>query len=219
MKLAYDGKKVKARSLEELKKTVLQGEGLKLEFKFKAKYPDKIVKEIVAFANTIGGELLVGVDDDGSISGLKFTDEEEFVLVREMERSIIPHVKYNIERIRLTNEKEVLIFHIPESDLKPHKTENGKVYVRHKDQSIQASKEIREILKGQRKDKDLRFNYGDKERLLMAYLTQNKNITISKFAEIANITRKIASRTMVLMVLTNVLSYDAREDGDVFFMN
>jgi predicted HTH transcriptional regulator len=219
MKLAYDGNEEKARSFEELKKKVRQGEGLTLEFKFKAKYPDKIIKEIVAFANTCGGELMIGVDDDGIITGLKFTDEEEFVLVREMERSISPHVKYSIERIRLANEKEVLVFHIPESDLKPHKVENGTVYVRHKDQSIQASKEIREILKGLRKDKDLRFNYGDKERVLMTYLTRNKNITLSQFAEIAGINKKVASRTMVLMVLTNVLSYEAKEDEDVFYLN
>jgi predicted HTH transcriptional regulator len=219
MKLVYSGKREKPRSLEDLKKTLRRGEGLHLEFKFKIKYPEKVVKEIVAFANTDGGQLMIGIDDNGTISGLKYTDEEEFVLIREMERSIIPLVTYSIERIQLTNDKEVLIFHIPESENKPHKLENGAIYVRHKDQSIQASKEIREILKGIRKDKDLRFNYGDKERLLMEYLNNNTTITLSKFAEIAKINRKIASRTIVLMTLTNVLNYEAREDEDIFFLN
>ncbi|WP_341228051.1 ATP-binding protein [uncultured Arcticibacterium sp.] len=215
MELAYKGKSIKGRSLADLKKLASQGEGLRLEFKFKAKYPEKIIREMVAFANTKGGQLLVGVDDDGSLSGLKFADEEEYVLVREIERAITPELDYSIERVRLQNESEVLIFHIPESENKPHKAAD-KVFVRHKDRTIQASKEIREILKGLKKGKSLRFNYGDKESKLMAYLTQHLSITLDTFAELCAIPKKQASRTLVLMVLTNVLRYEAREDGDRF---
>ncbi|MDZ7649627.1 MAG: ATP-binding protein [Cytophagales bacterium] len=49
---------------------------LHLEFKRKAAYPEKIVRELIAFANTEGGTLLVGVDDDKSIPGVKYPDEE-----------------------------------------------------------------------------------------------------------------------------------------------
>jgi predicted HTH transcriptional regulator len=218
MQLAYDGENIKARSLEKLQKTLRQGEGLTLEFKFKAKYPDKIIKEMVAFANTTGGQLIVGVNDDGSLAGLNFADEEEFVLVREIERGISPKLDYAIERIKIPSAKEVLVFHIPESNQKPHKTNiEGKVYVRHKDKTIQASKEIREILKGLNKGKSLRFNYGDKERILMSYLIENKSITLSKFCEMASINKKIASRTLVLMVLTNVLQYQARDGEDIYY--
>jgi predicted HTH transcriptional regulator len=50
-----------------LKALVRQGEGMHLEFKLKAAHPEKIVREIVAFANAQGGLLLVGVGDDKSI--------------------------------------------------------------------------------------------------------------------------------------------------------
>ncbi|AWV99454.1 AlbA family DNA-binding domain-containing protein [Arcticibacterium luteifluviistationis] len=215
MELAYNGKRIKERSLTDLKNLVSKGEGLYLEFKYKAKYPEKIIREMVAFANTSGGQLLVGVDDDGTLSGLKFADEEEYVLVREIERAITPALNYSIERLRLPNENEILIFHIPESDNKPFKAAQ-KVYVRHKDRTIQASKEVREILKGRKKDKSLRFNYGDKERQLMTYLADNAHITIDTFAKICDIPKKQASRTLVLMVLTNVLRYEARDEGDIF---
>ena len=49
----------------ELKQLVRRGEGQYLEFKKKADHPDKIVREMVAFANSGGGELLLGVDDHG----------------------------------------------------------------------------------------------------------------------------------------------------------
>ena len=66
--------------LAELRKLVRQGEGENLEFKRKATHPDKIAREIIAFANTTGGILLVGVDDDKSIYGCKYADEEAFAI-------------------------------------------------------------------------------------------------------------------------------------------
>ncbi|MCC6835531.1 MAG: ATP-binding protein, partial [Cytophagales bacterium] len=63
-----------------IKKLALEGEGLHLEFKRKAAHPEKIVRELIAFANTAGGTLLIGVDDDGSIPGVKYPDEEIHVV-------------------------------------------------------------------------------------------------------------------------------------------
>ena len=60
--------------LTELRKLISKGEGLHLEFKRKALHPDKILRELIAFANSGGGILLVGVDDDKSIPGLKFPE-------------------------------------------------------------------------------------------------------------------------------------------------
>lgn len=66
--------------LRELKKLASEGEGIQLEFKLKATYPEKIVRELIAFANTEGGTLLIGVDDDGSIPGVKYPEEEAHVV-------------------------------------------------------------------------------------------------------------------------------------------
>ena len=65
---------VDPHEIHELKRLALEGEGLQLEFKRKASHPEKIVRELIAFANTEGGTLLIGVDDDGSIPGLKYPD-------------------------------------------------------------------------------------------------------------------------------------------------
>lgn len=65
-----------AARIQTLRKLVAQGEGATLEFKRKAAHPEKIICEMVAFANTQGGTLLVGVSDDGNLAGLKFPDEE-----------------------------------------------------------------------------------------------------------------------------------------------
>ncbi|MEZ0608631.1 helix-turn-helix domain-containing protein [Fibrella sp. WM1] len=195
-----------------LKDLVRQGEGHSLEFKLKTNHPDKIVREVVAFANTDGGILLIGVGDDRTIPGLKYADEDEYLLVRAIEKLCFPAIPYTLERVPLHDEREVLVLRIPRSPHRPHYVlpdpadpENRKVYVRVADKSVQASKEVREILKAERADRSVRFTYGDKERVLMQHLVQHPSITVDSFAMLANIPRKIASRTLVLLVLANVL--------------
>lgn len=195
-----------------LRELVRRGEGHCLEFKLKTNHPDKIVRGIVAFANTDGGTLLIGVGDDGTIPGLKYADEDEYLLVRAIEKFCFPAISYTLDRVQLHDEREVLVFRIPRSPHRPHyilpdpaDPENKKVYVRVDDKSVQASKEVREIMKGERADRNVRFTYGDKEKVLMNHLGQNTHITVDAFAMLANIPRKVASRTLVLLVLANVL--------------
>jgi len=61
-------------TLQEVNKLARDGEGLHVEFKKKVAHPEKIVREIIAMANTEGGYLLIGVDDDGTVSGQKFIE-------------------------------------------------------------------------------------------------------------------------------------------------
>ncbi len=206
-----------------LKDLVRRGEGQQIEFKLKVNHPDKIVREVVAFANTDGGLLLVGVNDDLSIPGLKYADEDLYLLERAIQKFCFPAIPYTLERIQLYDEREVLVFRIQPSPSRPHyvvldseKPDEKKAYVRVADKSVQASKEVREILKGERTERSVRFTYGDKERVLMQHLSQHQTITVDLFASIANVPRKIASRTLVLLVLANVLQVHPNEMVDRF---
>ena len=80
--------------IRELKKLVAEGRGLQLEFKRKAAYPEKIIRSLIAFANTEGGTLLVGVDDDGTIPGLKYPDEEGQVICEALIKYCRPSLIY-----------------------------------------------------------------------------------------------------------------------------
>lgn len=208
--------------LAAMKALVKQGEGMQVEFKLKAAHPEKIVREIVAFANAQGGTLLVGVSDDRQIKGVKFVDEEEYILTKAIDTYCYPAVFYQIYRIPVSEERHVLALFIPPSDQKPHyvrhdfQQQTGKAYIRVADKSIQASKEIREVLKGERKQRNIRFQYGDKEKALMQYLGEHQKITVSQFMEAARIPRHIASRTLVLLVLARVLKLRPNETEDEF---
>ena len=208
--------------LNNLRQLVRQGEGQQLEFKLKSNHPDKIMKEVVAFANSDGGKLLIGVADDKELIGLKYPDEDEYIISKSIEKYIFPEINYKLQKVRLDNEKEILVYDIMASENKPHCLDlkgipdERKIFVRSADKSIQASKEVKEILKGRKKDKGYKFAYGEKENLLMKYLDSNKEITVTKFSEVAEIPKKIASRTLVLLVLAGVLKVNPSEIEDTF---
>ena len=81
------------------------GEGPFLEFKKKANHPDKIIKELVAFANAKGGKLLLGVDDDGTVSGTRNIEGEVFVLEEAIQSHIRPSLSYEVEIKKLSEKK------------------------------------------------------------------------------------------------------------------
>ena len=208
---------------QALKNLVRRGEGSNLEFKLKTNHPEKIIRGVVAFANTHGGTMLIGVSDDKKIPGLKYADEDEYLLVRAINKFCYPRISYTIERVQLYDEREVLVIRVPPSLTRPHyiipdpsEPDNKKAYVRVADMSVQASREVREILKGEQAERSIRFTYGEKEHKLMQHLGEHDNITVDLFASIAGISRKIASRTLVLLVLANVLEIHPSEVVDVY---
>lgn len=91
-----------------------------------------------------------------------------------------------------------------------------KAYIRVKDRSVQASKEVWEILKKGKREKDVIFTYGEKEELLLKALDEQKQITVKEYAKIARIPKFLASRTLVRLVLANVLSIHPQESEDYF---
>jgi predicted HTH transcriptional regulator len=208
--------------LATLKKIVSKGEGLQTEFKRKAKFPEKILKEVIAFANTEGGYLIIGVDDNKSIAGLRYPDEEEFIMRKAIEKYCFPNVLYQTERIEIGNDLSVLVFWIEKGKQTPYslsdKDEIAKVFVRVADKSIQASREVRRILKKRAEAKDIQFRYGEKEKILMEYLANYSFITVRRFSQVAQISMKLASQTLVLLTAANVLTIQPSETEDTYIL-
>lgn len=206
-------------TLQEINKLAQQGEGLKLEFKKKATFPEKIVREIIAMANTEGGYLLVGVDDDGTVSGQRFIEEEVFVMEKAIKEYIKPILSYEVEIIKLSAKKGVAVFSIPKSDSRPHflmEESSRKAYVRVADRSIQASKEMWEYLKRSKQSKDVVFTYGEKETVLMKALAEKGKITLREFQKLAKLPRFLASKTLVRLALANVIQIIPQEKEDYY---
>jgi len=209
--------------LRLLRELVKKGEGEHVEFKLKSNHPEKIVREVVAFANTGGGKLFVGVGDDKSIKGLKDAEEDEYTLTKAIDKYIFPKLNFKKEKIPITHDRDVLVLTIPRSIDKPHyvidDTGNRQAYIRVEDKSIQASREMKEIMRRGRGERDVRFQYGEKEKILMKLLDEKESITVDIFATFAGIPRKMASNTLVVMVLARILDVHPQEMLDRFTMS
>lgn len=206
-------------TLQEVKNLALKGEGLKIEFKKKAAFPEKIVREVIALANTQGGDLLIGVDDDGTVSGQRFIEEEIFVMEKAIREMIFPALEVEVFTIKLNEKKGVAVFRIPLSQLRPHYLKDGEkrqAFIRVEDRSIKASREAWEVLKKSRTPKDTVFRYGQKEEILMKALGEKSQITLTEFAKIAKIPKFLASKTLVKLVVANVLTLHPQESEDFF---
>jgi predicted HTH transcriptional regulator len=207
-----------ARQVRDLKKLVSQGEGSRLEFKRKAAYPDKIVRELIAFANAHGGTLLVGISDDGELAGLKHPEGESHVIQQSL-RKCKPGLPVTESLIPIGSGKYVIQYHIAQSKHKPHYFFDGEKkqsFIRVNDQSIRASREVREIARRSQLKKDIRFHYGEHEQFLMHYLDTNASITLRQFMEVSGLKRFYASKKLVLLVLANILQITPHEKGDLF---
>jgi predicted HTH transcriptional regulator len=208
--------------IREIKKLVKEGETDTVEFKRKANFPEKIVKEIVAFANTKGGRLLIGVDDDCSVPGIKNYTEDIYSLKKAITDFCTPKIKYQLDVVKINDKRAVLLYNIFESTRKPHFVvenidgKNKKSYIRLADRSIQASPEMVEILRKRKQVRNIKVNFGEKEKKLMHFLGDHDRITLSTFSRIANINKSTASRTLVWLVSANILDIEPREDEDIF---
>ncbi|MBP9009438.1 MAG: putative DNA binding domain-containing protein, partial [Methanospirillum sp.] len=94
-----------------------EGEGSMLEYK--ETLSSGIAREMVAFANTAGGKILLGVRDDGSVRGIKDTNDIR-ARIQDMARNCDPPVK-----ILLTHIDNVTIITVRESSEKPVQCSDG----------------------------------------------------------------------------------------------
>ena len=110
---------------------------------FKREWTDNIKKEIVAFANTLGGDLFIGVDDDGELVGVDNPDRLEERIISMARDNIHPAVTHLLwfERIRRDG-KTALVVHVGPGTDKPYCTDprdSGTVYVRVGSVTLRAS--------------------------------------------------------------------------------
>lgn len=65
---------------EDILELIANGENSAVEFKRDDLRPEQLAREIVALANFQGGRVLLGVEDDGTISGIQRPDLEHWVM-------------------------------------------------------------------------------------------------------------------------------------------
>lgn len=214
---------------KKLRAIIELGETDTVEFKRKFSGFEKIAKEMIALANTRGGLLLVGVDDDGTIIGVDSEKSEIDLLTSSAEFYSDPPIEHDIEVVEIDN-VDVIVVRIPESRTKPHQLvpsqseSNGaidprdsRVYIRQGEKSVAASREVARVLAAEQPDAPpLVLEIGNIERTLFDHLEKNERITLREFRHLVNISERRASRSLVRLVRAGLIRLFTNEGEDYY---
>lgn len=202
-----------------IKRLILEGENVSLDFKKTISSAEKIAKTLVAFANNKGGKLLIGVTDDGAIKGVKAEEEEKYMITKAAHQFCKPAIEPKFEEVYI-DERVVVVVDIPESDTKPHYAmdEDKKwwVYFRVKDKSILASKIIVDVLKQDNRETGQLISYSDHEKKLLEYLEEHGRITLKEYSKLTRSAHKKAQKIIVSLILTGVILPHTSEKEEYF---
>jgi ATP-dependent DNA helicase RecG len=130
----------------DLLQLIANGENSGIEFKRDDLRPEQLAKEIVAIANLKGGSILLGVEDDGSISGIQRADLEQWVMDTVFGRYVHPMILPFFEVVALDDGKRVAVLTLTEGPAKPYAVRHNdreEVFVRVGSTSRRATREQR----------------------------------------------------------------------------
>jgi len=117
---------------EELKDIVLSGETTTVQFKQEFTGQKEIAKEMIAFANTRGGQIFFGIKDKtGELLGLSYEDIQH--ISRELgntaNEQVRPTIYIETDVVQADN-KHFLVCTVAQGKNKPYKTLNGEIWVK-----------------------------------------------------------------------------------------
>ena len=202
---------------------------------------DDIYKEVIAFANTDGGVIYIGIDDKGNLTGIDNVDETYTRLTNGIRDAIAPDVTMFVRYVLQDN--KVIQIEVGEGSYKPYYLKskgmkpNG-IYVRQGASSVQASPaQIRKMIKDSDGDvfEEMRapqqeLSFEEAERTFMRYkvdFSEEKyivlglrNIHDDQYTNLAMLLSDQCQHTTKIAVFgdeANITFKDAKEFGGSIF--
>ena len=204
-----------------LQKLIDEGEHQMQDFKYCINDSKKIAKSLVAFANTNGGRLLIGVKDNGKIAGIS-TDEEFYMVESAAKIFSKPPIPFTTKQW-VSDDKIVLEISVRPGLKKPHYAldESGKwlAYTRINDENVLAHTIQILVWKKQNSPLGIYFSYTVAEKFLIDYLSKNSKISLSGFIRLSHISRKKAEDILSNFVVMNIIKINNSREKTDFSLN
>ena len=182
-----------------------QGEGLRLEFKenFDSK---NLGKEIIAFANTEGGQIFIGVNDKGEVKGIQITNKLKSE-IQDLARNCDPSVHIKLETI-----DNVLIVNVDEGINKPYRCSAGFFLRQGSNSQKLSTDEIREFF-----NKEGKILFDDMINKEFTFENGFNKAKFEEFIKRANLSRTIPDKDILknLGILTETEIF--KNAGVLFF--
>lgn len=209
------------KKIHPIKALILQGEGLHLDFKFEISDAAKIARSLVAFANTEGGKLLIGVKDNGAVAGVR-SEEEFYMLQSSAHRFCQPEVHFTSKEWVIDG-KKVLEIDIPFSPYYPHRAPDGngnyKAFIRVADENLLADGVVMKIWMKRKENISIHFHYRETEEKLLKILREENKINTIRFMQLTGIKKYEAEQILSDLVILKVLDLKFIAQQSWYYLN
>lgn len=157
---------------------ISEGEHQQQDFKYRVADACKLAKTVSAFANTDGGRLLIGVRDDGHLSGVR-SEEEIYMMHQAAYKFCKPEASIKFDTYHVDG-RTIVIATVPPSANRPicALNEEGckRAYIRIKDENIVASPVHLALWRESQKPHGAILTYNDEIRLLLDILKEQQSL-------------------------------------------
>ena len=213
--------------LSYLQSLIREGEHQQQDFKYRVSDARKLAKSVSAFANTDGGRLLIGVRDDGNISGVR--DEEEIYMMHQAAfRYCQPEASIKFDTYHVTptekasgakKRRTIVVATVLPSDHRPICAidDDGKprAYIRIADENIVASPVHLSIWRELQKPLGTMMTYTDAVRLILDTL-QGQELPLNLIVRRSRIPRPKVITLLAHLIRFRVVHWEYRNQQFLF---
>lgn len=201
----------------DLKHRISQGEGLQLDFKFRIDDQCKIARTLVAFANSNGGSLLIGVKDNGKISGVN--PEEELHMIEGAAGLFTkPEVKFD-SKVWQEGHHYVLEIVVSKSEIKHKGFDDDrklKSYVRVEDHTLLSNKILEKIWRLEKYGVNRPESFDEDTLSLIQSIRELQHVTISKLYRVLPLSNNKIDGIVSVLVFWGVIKMEMSKSGTFY---
>ena len=198
---------------------ISEGEHQQQDFKYRVTDACKLAKSVSAFANTDGGRLLIGVRDDGHLSGVR-SEEDIFMMHQAAYKYCKPEPSIRFDTIH-TDGRTIVIATVPPSEKRPvcATNEAGKklAYIRINDENIVASPVHLALWREDQKPQGTIMTYDDTVRQLLDAMQGRQ--TLNQIVRRSGLPRHKVITLLARLIHFHIIQWDYSDQQFLFFTN
>ena len=206
------------RYIQEL---ISQGEHSQQDFKYKVMDAHKLAKSVSAFANTDGGRLLIGVRDDGHISGVR-SEEEIYMMHAAAFEFCKPAVSIKFDTYHVEG-KTLVVATIPPSEKRPifaiDEEGRRRAYIRIADENIVASPVHLVVWREQFSPQGSLMAFNENEKQLMETMAKQPMQTLNQIVRRSHLARHKVSTLLGRFIRYNLVAWHFTDRQFKFTLN
>jgi hypothetical protein len=199
---------------------IREGEHQQQDFKYRVADACKLAKSVSAFANTDGGRLLIGVRDDGHLSGVR-SEEEIYMMHQAAYKYCKPEASIKFDTYHADG-RTIVVATVPPSERKPvcaiNEAGEERAYIRIADENIVASPVHLAIWREQQAEGGAMMTYTDIVRKLLSAMTtdQPQSFTLNQIVRRSRISRFKVIHLLARLIRFGVVRCEYRDQQFYF---